>query len=733
MSCMFTPQSGAHRFGDLLKKLHEEHERQVQELQDQVSSLQKQLSRLGPRDGVGAEDDVRPGRAAEKQGSHCPVPPLDLHAIPVIVPDGEDSTRLQTASTEVLELKGVWKELIRQHMTTDLECLTDTMANTQAMQTEADQPEEDGKERIGYSCCLKCLRTGSLSPNSSWRFHWECTGLILVCFDLINIPFSSVYEPPPTFFSVTMDWTTLLFWTGDLMQAFFVGFYRDGYLVLTQPAIVKQYLKGWFLIDCIVVVPDWFLTVLGSESQAGELSRLLRGSRAIRVLRLLRVIKLQRVINKIYDMIDNEYSFIVAELVKLMMVILTLNHVIACGWFLTGKLSMGDGNPSWVTWTEKFLEMDIGYQYATSLHWTLTQFTPASMDVVARNLQERLYSIVVLLFAMVAFSSIVGTVTSSMTVIRQMKNDKQKQFWMLRRYLKQKNVSMDLTTRMTRFLEHSCQKQQRLIQASKVTLLTQLSDQLARELAFEMFEPCLRNHAFFRFLCKDMKFVAQRICKMALKAMQVAIDDTIFSLGEEASKAFIIKSGELGYTQQNGCLLMPPPALKECVAEAAIWTPWRYRGRLFALQPSDLLVVEAGRFAEAMSIHPKPVSIAMSYGRKFINLLNSQPSTEWTDVLRDVDFYGAAAFDVGTTAGEDALLSECEEPNCANGRESEDEVAGVHTDRAETRAKEAREDEHTARPRSSASGASASRGVGVFVSACFPALLPARVCAGDRP
>mmetsp|Transcript_29395 Transcript_29395/g.92797 ORF Transcript_29395/g.92797 Transcript_29395/m.92797 type:complete len:179 (+) Transcript_29395:3-539(+) len=176
---------------------------------------------------------------------------------------------------------------------------------------------------------------------------------------------------------------------------------------------------------------------------------------------------------------------------------------------------------------------------------------------------------------------------------------------------------------------------------------------------------------------------------------------------------------------------MPPPALKECVAEAAIWTPWRYRGRLFALQPSDLLVVEAGRFAEAMSIHPKPVSIAMSYGHKFVDLLNSQPSTEWTDVLRDDDFYGAAAFDVGMNAGEDALLSECEEPNCANGRESEDEVAGVHTDRAETRAKEAREDEHITQPRSSASGTNTSRGVGVFVSACFPTLLPAKVSAND--
>merc|ERR550532_1403148 len=135
-----------------------------------------------------------------------------------------------------------------------------------------------------------------------------------------------------------------------------------------------------------------------------------------------------------------------------MMVILALNHVIACLWFLVGKAAISDGQPSWLDWNEPFLEKDMGYQYCTSLHWTLTQFTPASMDVVARNIYERMFSIVVLLFAMVALSSIVGTVTSSMTVIRQMQSDKQKQFWMLRRYLKQKNINHELSTRMTKFL-----------------------------------------------------------------------------------------------------------------------------------------------------------------------------------------------------------------------------------------------------------------------------------------
>merc|ERR1712151_526597 len=121
-----------------------------------------------------------------------------------------------------------------------------------------------------------------------------------------------------------------------------------------------------------------------------------------------------------YDTIDNEYSFIIAEVIKLMVFILMLNHFIACGWWMIGRASLSLELNSWITWSEPFRDFGVGYQYATSLHWTLTQFTPASMDVVARNILERFYSIIVLIFAMVAFSSIIGSITSSMTVIRSM-------------------------------------------------------------------------------------------------------------------------------------------------------------------------------------------------------------------------------------------------------------------------------------------------------------------------
>jgi len=451
------------------------------------------------------------------------------------------------------------------------------------------------------------------------------------------VPFQ-VYNPPYHVSVHCIDYIMLIYWTVDMILGFFNGYYQDGELVMKIRPMVHHYIKTWFPLDILVLAPDWFSSTSSGESNASSLGRLLRGSRILRVIRLLRIMKLQRMINNLYDLIDNEYSFMLAELLKLMIFVIGLNHIIACGWFWVGKSAHGLGMASWISWNENFLAMGIDYQYATSLHWSLTQFTPASMDVMARNIHERIYSIIVLLFAMVAFSSIVGTVTTSMTTIRQMKGDKAKQIWKLRRYLNQREVSADLQKRVIRFAEYQMSKLEKTIQEPNVFLLKQISEQLARELAHEMHAPFLNGHALFLYLMREITGIAWQICHYALNAKQVAAGDTLFLVGEEASLAFIIKSGGLTYTFPDGHTLEPPLAEREWLAEAVLWTHWRYRGTCKAGAPNEILALDAKCFMEAMFNHPKSISMSRLYGRRFIQHINIDIPSRFMDVLRDKEF-----------------------------------------------------------------------------------------------
>merc|ERR1719258_660829 len=108
---------------------------------------------------------------------------------------------------------------------------------------------------------------------------------------------------------------------------------------MKQDQIIVNYLKGWFWIDVVVVVPDWVMKAMGSMTNAAGLGRVLRIARVFRVLRLLRLLKLKRLFNIIYDLIDSEVMFIGFNLVKLLVMIVFMNHLVAFLWFGIGKWS----------------------------------------------------------------------------------------------------------------------------------------------------------------------------------------------------------------------------------------------------------------------------------------------------------------------------------------------------------------------------------------------------------
>merc|ERR1719313_3114194 len=91
-----------------------------------------------------------------------------------------------------------------------------------------------------------------------------------------------------------------------------------------------------------------------------------------------------------------------------------------------------------------FEDAPLGYQYLSSLHWTLTQFTPAGMEVYPHNAAERAFSVVVLLFALIFFSSYLSSITMAMTALRNLNAHSTQQMTLLRRFLNERQISRDL-------------------------------------------------------------------------------------------------------------------------------------------------------------------------------------------------------------------------------------------------------------------------------------------------
>ena len=107
-----------------------------------------------------------------------------------------------------------------------------------------------------------------------------------------------------------------------------------------------------------------------------------------------------------------------------------MNHVFACLWYLIGVA--GEGDEHWV-WHYQILEDLVVERYMLSLHWSLTQFTPAGIEVHPRNVYERVFNVFLILIAMVGFSSFVSAITASMTRLRSLQGNELAEGFLLRR------------------------------------------------------------------------------------------------------------------------------------------------------------------------------------------------------------------------------------------------------------------------------------------------------------
>lgn len=543
-----------------------------------------------------------------------------------------------------------------------------------------------GAIRRSGSLARKSIRwwpkTFIISPNGTFRLSWDVTGAVLIAYDVLMIPFTQAFRPKSTVFTVAVDWLALLFWTADMLQAPFVGIYSKGGRYITSHRwLLFHYLRTWFVVDLIVVGPELLTKAVGSGDSSGSLGRMFKSIRGFRVLRLLRLAKLQRLINCLYDMLESEYTFTMVNLAKLLVSVGVLNHVIACLWFWIGNTCMQESIRNWIEEAKAEFE-DLPYQYTTSLHWSMTQFTPASMDISARNVWERIFSIVVLFFAMVAFSSIVASITGAMTSLRNMKGDEMKQFWLLRRYLKQLHVSKDLAARIFKFLEHQSEKQNALVQASSIKVLGGLSEELTMELAYHMHSPEIKVHPFFQYLNDELDVVMFRMCGAVIKLRSYAEQDVIFTGGEEAKAMFFIKSGVLCYTRGN-LELSPSPQTREWASEAVLWCQWRHRGMLRATSAAELVVVDSAKFVDMMAVHPRPWFYARQYGLAFVVMVNELHVDSLSDFLRDEEFYENASMRASRLGYEEAVQNlNRKGVNCiSEGEQSEGESRPHHAER----------------------------------------------------
>eukprot|EP00930_Biecheleria_cincta_P086005 TRINITY_DN75378_c0_g1_i1.p1 TRINITY_DN75378_c0_g1~~TRINITY_DN75378_c0_g1_i1.p1 ORF type:complete len:687 (-),score=78.72 TRINITY_DN75378_c0_g1_i1:179-2239(-) len=477
-----------------------------------------------------------------------------------------------------------------------------------------------------------CRETTTISPTSNLYMCFSWFSIAVLMYELFMLPLR-IFDIPDRIALLILNVFAVSFWTFDWLLSFVVGYQLpDGETEMRLFAIASKYAKTWLVPDLIIVVADWLLVFFALSDEEGDsqgsmrgLLRVGRAMRYVRVLRLLRLRKLLSAYQMLEEFLNSEYFSICFTLLFNFLCMLYIGHYLGCLWYLLGT-TVFEGEESWVPYY-KINETSWEYKYLTSLHWSLTQFTPGSMHVQPRNVYERGFGVVVLCCGMIAFSSIVSSITAGANQLKAITNRYRIQRTVLRRFLKEKQISRALVSRITRYADVIIQPTLSKVDDADARLLSLLPQSLRLEVYAQMNESVVKQHPLFRLL-STRRSVFREICSPEiLQLTMLSEGDELFRPGDVAKHMYFVRHGVLDY------VLLSPSGVESEAAEVgpaswfcepALWTDWVHQGYSRAKSDAVVLSVHSRGFQETLLQHRAEMWMAQAYGREFLRSMNEQ-------------------------------------------------------------------------------------------------------------
>merc|ERR1712107_117144 len=134
-----------------------------------------------------------------------------------------------------------------------------------------------------------------------------------------------------------------------------------------------------------------------------------------------------------------------------------------------------------------------------------------------------------------------------MTRLRNLHEERNKQFTLLHAYFGHYHISPSLCNRVRRHLEHVLKIQNESVSAKDVPMLEFVSKPLMMELRYESLWPGLRHDSFFSKLDSLHHGTMKRITCTAMDTLHVSSGDILYHRGDASKLVYLLKEGTIDY------------------------------------------------------------------------------------------------------------------------------------------------------------------------------------------
>ena len=374
-------------------------------------------------------------------------------------------------------------------------------------------------------------------PDNPYKKMWDLLVAFLILYSAIITPYEIAFSDTNniSWFEVLIDILLGI----DIVLTFFSAYTDDEEnLVKNHKKIVKKYLKSWFIVDIISVLPISYIFKQGKFSGLTKISKLPKIYRLVKLTKLLRITKMSSKgnLNKVtkFFMEKLKINANVERLFFFVLTFLLMNHLCACFWYFMAKIE--DFSPdSWVV-RLGYIDSSNLELYIISFYWTLTTVTTVGYgDITAGTTIERIYNLFIMSFGVLLYSFAIGSLSSIVSTLDQKSEEMNQKLQILSSIKKEFNLEQNIYDKVRKVIKYDLSRNQK----DKMVFLQELPNKLRIELSQIMHDKVIQNFYFFRDQPSDFfAYVAP-----LLKPVKFSQNDYLYKCQDMIDEMYFVAKG----------------------------------------------------------------------------------------------------------------------------------------------------------------------------------------------
>ena len=256
-----------------------------------------------------------------------------------------------------------------------------------------------------------------ISPQNVYKLHWDILITIVLLYSCVSTPVQIALYENLTGSAQVVNWIIDILFLIDIFIMFNSSILDENFEVIDDRCtIIKTYLKGWFLIDVIAIIPfDLIVDDGGGAANLIRYARIGRITKLLKLMKLMRLIKLQKqsqfsFMSWFQDLfsIDPDHRWFLLFFSYFTMT----THIVACTWIIVSRFDSDAAN-SWITLYTGGNDAGHIDLYLTSVYFTITTVTTVGYgDMSASTMLEKSICIIIMCVGVIGFAMASGALTN---------------------------------------------------------------------------------------------------------------------------------------------------------------------------------------------------------------------------------------------------------------------------------------------------------------------------------